>query len=84
MSNQVLLGTNITDELDAEALRNIWWIYAEEAHAFDQRTISGLHKSLDVRLVFVCIFAVCFIGRIHSYQQPSVGHILSRPYAFHS
>lgn len=46
------------EDRDVEALQNIWWTYAQEASAFDQRKISSLNKSLDSRLVFVCILTV--------------------------
>lgn len=54
MSNQVFVGANMpSQERDAEALRDIWKIYAHEATEFDHCRISSLHKSLDVRLIFV-------------------------------
>lgn len=57
MSNYVLAGHNIPeDEREAEALAHIWWTYAQEANEFDHRRISHLHKSLDVRLIFVSKF----------------------------
>lgn len=57
MSNQVFVGANMpSQERDAEALRNIWKTYAHEATEFDHFRIASLHKSLDVRLIFVRTF----------------------------
>lgn len=53
VSTQVLAGSNMPNDRDAEALKNVWAIYADEAGEFDHRRISNLHKSLDVRLIFV-------------------------------
>jgi hypothetical protein len=63
MSNQVLAGHNFPEDGDAEALAHIWWTYAQEANQFDHRRISHLHKSLDVRLIFVrTTFINCGLG----------------------
>jgi len=45
------------EDRDVEALQNIWWMYAHEASAFDQRKISSMHKSLDTRIIFSGIFS---------------------------
>lgn len=72
MSTQVLGGTHIPEDArDAEALQNIWWTYAHESSAFDQRRISSLHKSLDIRLVFVRILVDFYVIFICSYQESS-------------
>lgn len=57
MSNQVLAGMNIPDDRDTNALKQIWWTYAQEASEFDNRRLSDFHRSLDVRLIFVGILS---------------------------
>lgn len=54
MTNQIFVNANVpSDDRDSNALKDIWKIYAHEAMEFDRHRINNLHKSLDVRLIFV-------------------------------
>lgn len=72
MTNQIFVNTNApADDRDAKALKDIWNLYAHEATEFDHLCIDSLHKSLDIRLIFVrsCLpqlflIAVCLDGYI--------------------